>query len=107
MRISVVYSSKSHPVFPWLARWVDSQSAGHDSVSMDFAIESLDSAHPERQDNVDGSYFRRRMPEDSWLDPYKSLAEQFDLLRVADLSQFPCFFEFRGSEYVVNIRKKH
>jgi len=57
------------------------------------------------QDERPPSYYRRRTPDDSRLDPSRSIAEQFDLLRVADPQRFPAFFDLRGHRYVVRIEK--
>ena len=35
----------------------------------------------------------------------RSIAEQFDLLRVADPQRFPAFFDLRGHRYLVRIEK--
>ena len=51
------------------------------------------------------TWFRRRRPEDSRLDPNASLADQFDLLRVVDNERYPAFFEHRGHRYVLKIEK--
>ena len=51
------------------------------------------------------TWFRRRRPEDSRLDPGKSIAEQFDLLRVVDNQRYPAFFEHRGRRYALRIEK--
>jgi methionyl-tRNA formyltransferase len=47
--------------------------------------------------------YRRRTPADSALDPTKSLAEQFDLLRVVDNQKYPAHFELRGRRYNLKI----
>ncbi|MEO0755514.1 MAG: formyltransferase family protein [Cyanobacteria bacterium J06648_16] len=52
------------------------------------------------------SYYRRRYPKDSQLDPEKSIVAQFDLLRVVDNERYPAFFEFRGETYYLKIQKK-
>jgi methionyl-tRNA formyltransferase len=52
-----------------------------------------------------GSMYPRRIPEDSQLNPAKSLAEQFELLRVVDNLRYPAFFEYRGSRYKLLIEK--
>lgn len=49
------------------------------------------------------SFYRRRKPEDSRLDPDKTIAEQFDLLRVVDNERYPAFFEYRGRRYLLTI----
>jgi methionyl-tRNA formyltransferase len=60
---------------------------------------------PQAQSGQGVSYLRRRTPEDSRLDPYRTIAEQFDLMRVADITRYPNFFEFRGMKYLLKIEK--
>ena len=50
-----------------------------------------------------GSVYPRRLPEDSRLDLHKSLAEQFNLLRVVDSERYPAFFEIEGRRYLIPI----
>lgn len=45
------------------------------------------------------SFYTRRGPNDSCLDPEKSIAAQFDLLRVVDNRNYPAFFEYKGKRY--------
>lgn len=54
----------------------------------------------------EGSAYRKRTPADSRLDPKKSIAEQFNLLRVVDNDRYPAFFEYRGCKYVLKIQKE-
>jgi len=56
----------------------------------------INSAYPQ---TGEATYYRRRRPADSQLDPERSLAEQFDLLRVVDNDRYPAFFEWRGRRY--------
>lgn len=72
---------------------------------MDHALEIIGSGTPTPQDDRPPSHYRRRTPEDSRLDPSRSIAEQFDLLRIADPQRFPAFFDLRGHRYVVRIEK--
>ena len=51
------------------------------------------------------SYYRRRRPADSQLDPEISLAQQFNLLRVVDNSSYPAFFYWRNHRYDLLIRR--
>ncbi len=46
----------------------------------------------------------RRRPADSRLDADRSIAEQFELLRVCDNRRYPAWFEFRGRRYEFQIR---
>ncbi len=49
--------------------------------------------------------YRRRTPADSALDPDVCLAEQFDLLRIADNEQYPATLDIRGASYRVSIER--
>lgn len=51
------------------------------------------------------TYYRRRTPEDSRLDPHASIAAQFDLLRLCDPVRYPAFFEMRGHRYKIVLEK--
>jgi len=53
------------------------------------------------------TYYRWRKPEDSRVDPKKSIASQFNLLRTVDNDSYPAFFSHRGSRYVLKIEKKN
>jgi methionyl-tRNA formyltransferase len=54
----------------------------------------------------DASHYRRRRPADSQLDPERSLAEQFNLLRVVDNQRYPAFFHWGGKRYSVQIHSR-
>lgn len=47
--------------------------------------------------------YKRRGPKDSRLDADKTIAAQFDLLRVVDNDKYPAFFEYRGRRYKLKI----
>ncbi len=51
------------------------------------------------------SWYPRRRPSDSKLDPNRSIAEQFDLLRVVDNDRFPAYFDHRGHRYILKIER--
>lgn len=73
---------------------------------MDEAVDLWDGIRPKLQDGSGASYYPRRKAEDSRLDPSRSIAEQFNLLRVADSSRYPAFFELHGYQYEIQIRKR-
>ena len=52
------------------------------------------------------TFYNRRLPSDSKLDPNKSISEQFNLLRVVDNDSYPAFFEFKGNRYILKIEKQ-
>lgn len=49
------------------------------------------------------SWYRRRTPADSRVESEKTIAEQFELLRVVDNRRYPAFFEHRGRRYRLRI----
>lgn len=51
------------------------------------------------------TYYSRRTPKDSQLDPDKTIREQFNLLRVVDNDRYPAFFEIDGNVYTIKIEK--
>lgn len=59
-----------------------------------------------QQQTGDPSYYRRRSAADSELDANKTIAEQFNLLRVVDNDAYPAFFLYRGHRYVLRITKE-
>lgn len=74
---------------------------------MDCGIEMVaagDAAVP--QPAIGSSYHPRRTPEDSRLDPTRSLADLFDQIRVADPERFPAFFEMHGNTYEITLNKR-
>jgi methionyl-tRNA formyltransferase len=52
-----------------------------------------------------GPYMKKRTPTHSQLDPNRTIAEQFDLLRVVDNDRYPAFFDHRGKRYTLRIDK--
>jgi methionyl-tRNA formyltransferase len=72
---------------------------------MDFAVLNLGVVVPRPQDARTPTSYPRRAPADSRIDPQRSIAEQFDLLRVADPVRFPAFFELHGHRYLIHITK--
>lgn len=52
------------------------------------------------------THYRRRTAADNELDLNKSIAEQFNLLRVSNNVDFPAFFRSKGRKYIVKISKE-
>ena len=61
---------------------------------------------PVPQSAEGGSYYSRRTPEDSRLDPSCTLADLFDQIRVADPDRFPAYFEMHGHTYNITLKKR-
>lgn len=62
-------------------------------------------ATPTPQRTEGATWYPRRRPSDSALDPEKSIASQFDLLRVCDPDRYPAFVDLRGHRYAVTLSK--
>jgi methionyl-tRNA formyltransferase len=71
---------------------------------MDVALRRFGEIKPTAQAG-EPTYYRRRTPDDSRVDPYASIADQFDLLRVCDPVRYPAFFELRGHRYRLMLEK--
>ena len=52
------------------------------------------------------SFYKRRQKKDAELDAQKSIANQFDLLRIVDNERYPAFYHYRDHEYILKIYKK-
>jgi methionyl-tRNA formyltransferase len=72
---------------------------------MDFAVDNFRSINPQPQPSIEGSYYPKRGPEDSRVQPTQTIAEIFDLVRVSDPARYPVFFDHRGCRYTVQLQK--
>jgi methionyl-tRNA formyltransferase len=69
------------------------------------AVERFGKIRPAQQIGDPGGWLRKRSPADSRVDPQKTIATQFNLLRVADNDRYPAFFEYLGVKYLIKIEK--
>jgi hypothetical protein len=74
-------------------------------------VKSLIEGYPESllngiEQSGRGSYYPRRRPGDSKVDPDFSLRQVFLQLRVADNDNYPVFFELNGHKYELRISRK-
>ena len=51
------------------------------------------------------SFYKRRSPKDSEINPNKSIKDQFDLLRTCNNQEWPAFFRINGQRYILKIHK--
>jgi methionyl-tRNA formyltransferase len=72
---------------------------------MDYIVENFPTLRPRPQPAEAPTYYRRRTPEDSRIDPQRSIAEQFDRLRICDPERYPAFFELHGHRYRLTLDK--
>jgi methionyl-tRNA formyltransferase len=69
------------------------------------AVESSAGIAARPQQGEPGPYMPKRTKESSRLDPDRTIADQFDLLRVVDNDRYPAFLDYRGCRYVLKIEK--
>lgn len=74
------------------------------SLKCSMMQEALHGRLEERPQVGEPTYYPRRTPKDSALDPDKSIREQFNLLRVCD-DRFPAFFDLDGHLYEIKLRR--
>ena len=72
---------------------------------MNHAVANFDHIEPKPQPAIEGSYYRKRGPEDSRVSTNQTLAEMFDLIRASDPERYPVFFEHRGHRYTITLSK--
>lgn len=70
---------------------------------MDELLQHYNDIKPRPQAMEGATYYPKRTPADSQLDPNKTIKEQFDILRVADPDRYPAFFEINNQKYYVKI----
>lgn len=74
--------------------------------SMDFALKNFQNINPRKQSDLnEATYYSKRSPEDSELDPEKNISEQFNLMRVCDPGRFPAFIKIHGHRYKITLEK--
>jgi methionyl-tRNA formyltransferase len=75
---------------------------------INFAVQNFGTASPTFQEaSENASYYPKRTPADSRIDVNKSIAEQFDLIRICDPNRFPAYFEHLGFRYTLKLEKTH
>lgn len=73
---------------------------------IDFAVSKFNLIQPATQDpSIEPSYYPRRTPADSQIDPSQSIVSQFDRIRISDPNRFPAFFELHGQKYKLILEK--
>lgn len=73
----------------------------------DMAVQFVEEYPPKRVTPQQGeeTFYPRRKPEDSELDPNKTIKEIFNDLRIADNDRYPAFFHHQGKKYILKIYK--
>ena len=101
MRKKLSFNLEGHELFDE----INSKLFSTELKLMNFAIKNFKKLPSIPQSNTKTSVYPKRNPDDSELDPQKTIAEQFNLIRIADENRYPCFFYFKGQRYKLSIRK--
>ena len=71
---------------------------------IEFAVREFARISPTAQDTtIESTYYPRRLPADSKIDPAGTIASQFDKIRVCDPNRFPAYFELHGKKYKLTL----
>jgi len=71
----------------------------------DFTSQYPEILNKPQQQQGESTFYAKRMPVDSVLDPNKTIAEQFNMLRIVDNDRYPAYFEWEGHSYILKIDK--
>lgn len=81
------------------------QAAATFKLCTEFILDYPAVLKKKREQRGTPSYFQKRTPEDSQIDVNRSLADQFNLLRVCDNQRYPAWFDYAGARYAINISR--
>lgn len=81
------------------------QAAATFKLCTEFILEYPAVLKKKREQRGTPSYFQKRTPADSQIDVNRSLADQFNLLRVCDNQRYPAWFDYAGVRYTINISR--
>jgi len=71
----------------------------------EFVNEYPEVLNKSRTQKGSSTFYQRRAPVDSMLDPNKTIVEQFNLLRIVDNDRYPAYFNWLGQDYIMKIEK--
>lgn len=73
---------------------------------MEYAVKSYKHLKGEKQNlDITPTYYSKRTPIDSKIDPEESIKNQFNKIRVMDPERYPAFFELNGNKYKIILKK--
>jgi len=73
---------------------------------MDYTISSYNNLKGTKQDvDIDPTYYSKRSPNDSEINPADTIKAQFNKIRVMDPYRYPAYFELNGFKYKITIEK--
>ena len=75
------------------------------NLCMEFVEKYPDIIFRSKPQNGKSTFYKKRTTFDSKLNPNKTLAEQFNLLRIVDNERYPAYFDWQGHRYILKIEK--
>jgi methionyl-tRNA formyltransferase len=75
------------------------------NLSQAFVAQYPDILGEAREQEGEATSYARRRAKDSELDAHKTLAEQFNNLRIVDNEHYPAFFNYNGQQFILKIFK--
>lgn len=73
---------------------------------MNFAVSNIDTVKPKPQsEDINPTYYSKRLPKDSEISPELSITEQFNKIRISDPERFPTFFYLHGKKFKLIVEK--
>jgi methionyl-tRNA formyltransferase len=87
--------------------WRSRLAAATKNLVVTFVKNYPNSIESSRKQIGEPSFYPKRNVRDSQLDPDRTIAEQFNLLRIVDNKCFPAFFMMHGEEFILEIRKRN
>ncbi len=88
------------------AQWRQLQASATLRLCQNFVAEYPGILKHSRPQEGAPTYYRRRTPADSKLDPSKTIAEQFNLLRIVDNDKFPAYFDVNDRRLYLRVDGK-
>jgi len=84
-------------------QWRKLQADATIEICQEFVSKYPSILNQARHQGGEASFYSRRRPSHSELNPKKTIAEQFNLLRVVDNKNYPAFFDLAGNRFVLRI----
>ncbi|NRB57876.1 MAG: UDP-glucuronic acid dehydrogenase [Salinicola sp.] len=74
---------------------------------MDEAVSLVQTGYTPRpqRDDITPTYYPKRCPADSEIDPELSLSETFNIIRLMDPQRYPAYFRLHGHRYTIELKK--
>lgn len=99
--LKTMFSLEGHELLPE----INSKLFSAELMLMSKVVDNFKEIRPINQIGDPGPYYAKRTPKNSEINPEKTIADQFDLLRTIDSERYPAFFYYRGKRYLIKIEK--